>query len=126
MISSLLCPRAETAYSSEQIQLQRLIARAGPDADQDDARARIASQKPLSSKLPYADYVIDNSGDKKELERQVGDVVGKLRKQVWTPVWLASWLLPPVGLLNAGVTILWRLLIKRVGREAKRGQRKQA
>ena len=119
---AILIPRPE---SSEQIQLQRLIARAGPDADPDDARARIASQQPLSSKLPYADYVVDNSGDRAELERQVADTVRKIRKQVWTPIWLVSWLVPPIGLLNALFTVMWRLVIKRVGKGSRGGQRKR-
>lgn len=108
--------------SSDQIQLQRLIARAGPDADPEDARARIASQAPLSSKLVYADYIIDNSGDMAELDRQVKDVVNKLRRQTNWITWLACWLIPPFGIVKGALTIFWRLAVKKVGK-GKRGRK---
>jgi dephospho-CoA kinase len=69
--------------------------------------------------------VVDNSGDRAELERQVADTVRKIRKQVWTPIWLVSWLVPPIGLLNALFTVMWRLVIKRVGKGSRGGQRKR-
>lgn len=114
--------RRQYLTSSDQIQLQRLIARAGPDADPEDARARIASQAPLSSKLVYADYIIDNSGDLAELDRQVGDVVNKLKRQTNWITWLACWLIPPFGLFKGAMTIFWRLAVKKVGK-GKRGKR---
>lgn len=106
-------------YSSEQIQLQRLLARAGPDADPEDARARIASQRPLSSKLPYADYVLDNSGDRAELERQVREVVSKVQHNSGGWSWLACWLVPPFGILKAALTVMYRLYYKEIGQEKK-------
>lgn len=117
------CARAECLCSSEQIQLQRLIARAGPDSSEQDARARIASQAPLSSKLPYADYVIDNSGDISELDKQVHNTVRKLKQQVWLPTWLACWLVPPFGLIKGLLTIVWRLYVKKVGQAKARKSR---
>lgn len=107
-------------HSSEQIQLQRLIARAGPDSPPEDARARIASQAPLSSKLVYADHVIDNSGNMADLDKQVEDVVQKLRGSVAWYTWLACWLLPPFGLLKGLATMVYRLYFKKVGQKKTR------
>jgi len=107
-------------YCSEQIQLQRLISRAGPLSSPEDARARIASQAPLSSKLIYADHIIDNSGDLAELDRQVEDVVNKLNRSVSWYTWLACWLLPPFGLFKVLLTILYRLYYKRIGQKKTR------
>lgn len=101
--------------SSEKLQFQRLMSRAGPSASEEDARARIASQAPLSSKLVYADYVIDNSGDIAELDRQVGQVVNKLKRQTGWPTWRLCWLLPPVGLLKGLFTVIYRIYYKKVG-----------
>lgn len=50
-------------------QRQRLIARNGLTAEQ--AEARMASQMPLAAKIARADGVLDNSGDRETLFRQV-------------------------------------------------------
>jgi len=42
--------------------------------------ARIAAQMPLSEKMKFADYVIDNSGDLTRTRRQVEEVNSKLRQ----------------------------------------------
>ena len=99
------------------------MSRAGPSASREDAKARIASQAPLSSKLVYADYVLDNSGNITELDMQVNDVVKKLEKQVTLPMWLVCWLLPPIGLLKGLFTITWRLYYRKVGQEKIRRKR---
>lgn len=44
-----------------ELQLARLVARTGLSREQ--AEARLASQMPLVQKLPFARWVIDNSGD---------------------------------------------------------------
>jgi dephospho-CoA kinase len=59
--------------------------------------------------------VIDNSGDLAELDKQVVAVVKKLRSQVAWYTWLACWLVPPIGLLKAALTVTWRLYFKKVG-----------
>ena len=70
----------------------------------------------------YADYIIDNSGDMAELDRQVTDVVNKLRRQTNWITWLACWLIPPFGLAKGAMTIFWRLAVKKVGK-GKRGRK---
>lgn len=57
---------------SPEVQLQRLITRdATPEAD---AKARIASQVPLSKKEALADYLIENNGTVEELKTRVAEV----------------------------------------------------
>jgi dephospho-CoA kinase len=51
------------------LQLSRLMNR---DAlTEEEAKARIASQMPIEEKIKLADYVIDNSGDLKQMRDQV-------------------------------------------------------
>lgn len=45
---------------SEELQLDRIVARGG--GSRDEARARVRAQKPLAAKVALADYVIDTSG----------------------------------------------------------------
>jgi dephospho-CoA kinase len=59
------------------IQKQRLMARSG--LKEDDIDARIRAQMPMSEKVKYADFVIDNSGDSAETRRQVEEVHSQLR-----------------------------------------------
>jgi dephospho-CoA kinase len=54
-------------------QLRRLMARDG--LSEVDARARIAAQLPLESKIERADYVVWTTGTTEETERQVRDIV---------------------------------------------------
>jgi hypothetical protein len=58
-----------------------------------------------------------------ELEKQVDGVVTKLRRQTNWITWLCCWLIPPVGLLKACLTIFWRLAVKKVG-QGKRGKKR--
>lgn len=83
---------------------------------QAEAHARLRSQAPLSSKLLYADHVIDNSGSLVELEHQVQSVAARLRRDAgWT--WMLSWLIPPWGLLRGIFTCFWRIYVRKVGQE---------
>ena len=41
----------------------------------------LKSQMPLDRKLEYADFVIDNDGDLKNLEKQVNEIIGILNKK---------------------------------------------
>lgn len=103
--------------SSETLQLQRLRSRNSLTLA--EAQARIGSQNPLSSKLVYADYVIDNSGPLQDLTSQVSRVVAKLQERAgWS--WVVSWLLPPWGLVRGALLVGWRLWIKRVGKDKER------
>jgi dephospho-CoA kinase len=63
-------------YVDEQTQLRRLMLRDGISAE--EAWLRIRSQMPLSEKVKYADYVIDNRGSLEETRRQVEEVYKKL------------------------------------------------
>jgi dephospho-CoA kinase len=61
-----------------EVQKQRLTQRSGLKEDEVDAR--IQSQMPMSEKVKYADFVIDNSGDPSNTRRQVVEVNSKLRE----------------------------------------------
>ena len=76
------------------------------NSSREDALTRLGSQLPISEKVNYGDIVIDNSGSKSELENQVEGLIKRLEMEAgWT--WRLSWLLPPLGLLSAALT-LWR------------------
>jgi len=91
-------------YCSEELQLQRLMNR--DSLSREHALSRLGSQMPISEKVIYADIVIDNSGTKSELANHVEGLVMRLEMEAgWT--WRLSWLLPPLGLLAAALT-LWR------------------
>jgi len=61
----------------EETQVARAMARDG--ATEEQARARIAAQLPLSAKVAAADFVIDNGGTREETERQTDEVLEKIR-----------------------------------------------
>ncbi|MBV8115309.1 MAG: dephospho-CoA kinase [Silvibacterium sp.] len=44
-----------------------------------DARARLAAQIPDSEKIPFCDYVIENDGDLKQIQRQVERIFAELK-----------------------------------------------
>ena len=74
-------------------------------SSKEDALARLGSQLPISEKVIYADIVIDNSGTTSELGNHVEGLIKRLEMEAgWT--WRLSWLLPPLGLLSAALT-LW-------------------
>ncbi|KAI0818963.1 hypothetical protein BC629DRAFT_1636758, partial [Irpex lacteus] len=91
-------------FSSPELQLQRLRARDSSSVEA--ASARIKAQLPTSEKLKYADIVVDNSGSPQDLQIQIDSLVRRLYKEVgW---WRLCWLCPPIGLLSAAWTLLWR------------------
>ena len=63
---------------SPEIQKQRLLARSGLSEEQIEARVR--SQMPMEEKVKFADFAIDNSGDRSTTRRQVEEVNSKLRE----------------------------------------------
>jgi dephospho-CoA kinase len=68
--------RVVVVYTDADTELARLMARDGiPEAQ---ARARMASQMPVAEKARRAHYVIDNSGERVETERQVKTVYESL------------------------------------------------
>lgn len=56
-------------YTDEKTQLQRLMKR--NNLSQDQALSRIKSQMSIEDKLKFADFVIDNTGNKDDTKRQV-------------------------------------------------------
>jgi len=64
-------------WCEPEIQLQRLMERNGLSEEQ--ARQRIRAQMPQELKKSYADYLVDTSGDYEETDRQVLEVLEKLR-----------------------------------------------
>ena len=64
--------RVVVVYADPETELARLMARDGMTAA--GARARIASQMPVAEKAKRAHYVIDNSGERADTERQVKSV----------------------------------------------------
>lgn len=103
-----------TAFSSnESLQLARLQDRPSPNPNESrltssQAQARIRSQMPLSGKLKYADYVVDNSGTKPELEKQLDVWVNKIKSRSAGWKKTVYWLIPPVGLWGALMTLAAR------------------
>ena len=68
--------------ASTQTQLQRLMDRAiaqNRPPSQAEAQARIDSQMPLSEKVKYADFVIENDGTLEELEGKVDGLWHEIR-----------------------------------------------
>lgn len=61
------------------IQLDRLVRNRGMSREQ--AQARMAAQASREQRLAIADIVVDNSGSLAELDRQVGELWGELRKR---------------------------------------------
>src|SRR5690606_18201006 len=59
-----------------EVQEARLIER--DHLTPEEARARIAAQLPLAEKVKVATWVIDNSGDREALEREVDRVVADI------------------------------------------------
>ena len=69
--------------ASTQTQLQRLLERAieqNRPPSQAEAQARIDSQMPLSEKIKYADFVLENDGTIEELEEKVGSLWHEIRR----------------------------------------------
>ncbi|AIQ63396.1 dephospho-CoA kinase [Paenibacillus stellifer] len=63
-------------YVPREVQIQRLIARNGLTEEQ--AKARLDSQMDIELKREKADYVIDNSGDPAETEKQIEQLMDRL------------------------------------------------
>ena len=78
--------RVVVVATDPETELTRLMARDG--MAEADCRARIASQMPVAEKAKRAHYVIDNSGDRVQTERQVkgvyeallGELAARLRQ----------------------------------------------
>jgi dephospho-CoA kinase len=62
---------------ARETQVRRVIDRDG--VTRDDAERRLAAQWPIEQKVARADYVIHTDGTKDDTDRQVADIVTKLR-----------------------------------------------
>jgi dephospho-CoA kinase len=62
----------------DDLQLQRLMDRS--NLRESECKARIASQLPNQEKCSKADYVIENSGNFADTERQVDEIYSSIRK----------------------------------------------
>lgn len=62
---------------SEEEQVRRAMSRDEASAEQ--ARARIAAQLPLATKIAAADFVIDTSGPREETAKRVDEVLAAIR-----------------------------------------------
>lgn len=75
-----LFDRVVVVYIPEHLQIERLMARNG--LTDKEAEQRIRSQMPLDDKKRVADYVIDNSGEVENTERQVEHIWVSLRQEM--------------------------------------------
>ncbi|KAG8924365.1 hypothetical protein FRC02_010474 [Tulasnella sp. 418] len=109
--------RVIVVYCSRELQLQRLMKR--DSSNREAALSRLNSQLALSSKLEYADHVIDNSGSLQDLESQVIGIVKRLEKDAsWT--WRLNWLLPPLGLVSGLLCLAGRIIRRKYKRNRRR------
>ena len=65
-------------YAPEELQLRRLVGLRGMSPEQ--ARARIAAQMPIEEKRRLATHVIDNTGDRAALRREVERVWAEITR----------------------------------------------
>ncbi len=62
--------------ASKKTQIERVLTQSG--WDHDEAVARMNNQMPITEKIKYADFVLDNSLDKASLRKKVKDLYIKL------------------------------------------------
>ena len=72
------CDKIVVVTVDRDTQIKRLMERDG--FSREESLRRISAQMPLSEKVTYADFVIDNSGSIQETELQVKDVFFRLRR----------------------------------------------
>ena len=106
--------RHKTSHSSEQVQLERLIAR--DKSNEEAAISRIRSQMPIREKAYFADIVINNDDSVDKLKDKIRtDLIQILEKETrW--FWLLNWLFPPLGIFSAALTLLSRAVKRSLSR----------
>ncbi|MDR0799976.1 MAG: dephospho-CoA kinase [Endomicrobium sp.] len=67
-----MCDKVVVVWIPLDIQVKRLVLRDKLNADQ--IKKRIDSQMPIEKKVELADFVIDNSGSKKDLKKSIKDL----------------------------------------------------
>ena len=113
-----VCADEDDTYSSQELQLRRLMGR--DHSDIEAASARLRSQMPIAEKLQYADIVVDNSGSLQDLQIQVDSLVRRLHSEAgWS--WRLTWLIPPFALISAIWTLFWRT-VRRNRKAARRAR----
>ncbi|CAH2302723.1 dephospho- kinase domain-containing isoform X2 [Pelobates cultripes] len=91
-------------YCDPQTQTERLILRNG--LSREDAMKRLASQLPIDSKVPLADLVINNSGDRDSTRQQVLQLHARLEASLsYLPVRVAA-----LTMTTGIVACMWILL----------------
>ena len=75
-LSDAFRPLVVVAVAPE-VQLARAMARDG--STEAHARARVAAQLPLATKIAAADYVVDNAGTLEQTERRADEVLDAIR-----------------------------------------------
>lgn len=105
----VICGVTVSVVCDRNIQLKRLIAR-NPELTQKLANDRIDSQINMEDRIAKSDYVIENSGDIKELFGNIEGFVGYVKPSSIT-VWLEYF--PPYGFIAALSVILSRYLKQR-------------
>ncbi len=71
--------RVALVYATRAQQLERLMEREG--FDEAEARRRIEAQIPIERKRELATYLIENTGDLKQLQREVDRFVAQLKEE---------------------------------------------
>ncbi|MDI3279930.1 MAG: dephospho-CoA kinase [Bacillota bacterium] len=74
-----LVDRVVVVTAPEEVQVERLVA--GRGLRPEEARARLQAQWPQAEKVRRADYVIENSGTREELEARAAEVWEELRRE---------------------------------------------
>ena len=75
-----VCDKIVVIWIPYEIETERLALRDNLDAN--EVKKRIDSQMPLEKKIKLADFVIDNSGSKKELKERVIDLYKLLTSEI--------------------------------------------
>jgi dephospho-CoA kinase len=77
-----VCNLVVVVYAPQEVQLQRLMTR--NNLSESEATQRIASQMSIEEKRKRAHYVIDNSGELRETQKQVENLLTLIKnKSVW-------------------------------------------
>jgi dephospho-CoA kinase len=71
-----ICDKIVVVKVPHNVQVQRLKLRDG--LNDDEIKKRIDSQVPTEEKVKLADFVVNNSGSKKELRRNIENIYGLL------------------------------------------------
>jgi dephospho-CoA kinase len=71
-----ICNKIVTIKIPYDIQIERLALRDG--LNDDEIKKRIASQMPMEEKIKLSDFVVDNSGSKRNLKKKIKNIYGLL------------------------------------------------